>query len=134
MAVDRLFDLPRIDFEPRDIDQVLDAIDHEDEAVLVEISDIARAQEPVDESRFGVFRAVPISLHHLRTLDADLARLAERHLAVGIIETANRNDGARQWLTDRAVLLGAAERVQGDDRRCLGKAISLHQTASRKML
>ena len=59
MAVDRLLDLPRIDLEARDIDQVLDAIDDEDEPVRVDVSDIARAQKAVDESRFGLFRAVP---------------------------------------------------------------------------
>ena len=60
MLVDRLLDAARIDVVARADDQVLDAVDDEDEAVLVHDADVAGAQVVADElrspSRSGLFQ------------------------------------------------------------------------------
>ena len=103
VLVDRILDPPRIDFEARGVDHVLDAIDDEDEAVGVHVTDVAGAEEAPDEAPFRLLRLLPIAGHHLRPGDADLAGLAARHLDIGIIERADGDLGGGQREADRAL-------------------------------
>ena len=116
MLVDRLLDPARIDVVARADDQVLDAVDDEDEALLVHDADVAGAQVVADELVGGLLGLLPVALHHLRALDADLALLAQRHLLGGVGQVAQRDDRAGQRLADGALLDRAFERIAGDAR------------------
>ena len=54
VLVDRLLDAARIDIVARADDEVLDAVDDEDEAFLVHERDVARAQELADHLLGGI--------------------------------------------------------------------------------
>ena len=63
MRGDDFLDFVRIDVEAGDQDHVLLAVDQEDEALLVDIADVAGAQEAVGmEDRGGFFRPLPVAL------------------------------------------------------------------------
>src|SRR5579871_6558630 len=66
-----VFDLVGVDVEPGDIDHVLLAVDHEHIAALVDLRDVARAQETVGVHHVGgLIGHVPVAGHDLRAFDA----------------------------------------------------------------
>ncbi len=66
MLVQRLLDHARIDIVAAAQDHVLDPVDDEQIAVLVQIADIAGAQRAVDEDLLALARLVPVTGHDLR--------------------------------------------------------------------
>src|SRR5688572_27104177 len=86
MHRDDLLDLVRIHVEARHEDHVLLAVHDADESLLVHDADVAGMEEPVLTDHLGgLVGPLPVAGHHLRPADADLARLAERHVAVVVI-------------------------------------------------
>src|SRR5882757_8096798 len=80
MARDHFLDLVRIDVEARDQDHVLLAVHDLGVTLRVHHADVAGAEIAVRGHHLcGLVRPVPVTRHHLRTLGADFAGLAERH-------------------------------------------------------
>src|SRR5262245_6545505 len=77
MLIDRLFDPARIDIVARANNQVLDAVDDEDEPFPIHDADIARAQEIAEELIGGFLWLLPEASHDLWALDANLALFAD---------------------------------------------------------
>src|SRR5437016_482242 len=76
-----LLNLSRIDVVAGTQDQVLLAVYDGEISVLVHLRDVAGQEPSVLQDRRRLLRLVPISLHHLRTPDRELADLARRDLA-----------------------------------------------------
>src|SRR5687767_3455588 len=128
-----LLDLVRVHVEARHQDHVLLAVDDAHEALLVHDADVAGVQEAVAaEDLGGLVGALPVALHHLRPLDADLARLAERHVLVVVV--AQHDLGRRHWQADRAVVGLEVERIHRRARAGLGQAVALEQRAAGDLL
>src|ERR1700738_1664266 len=79
MGINRAFNVGGIDIVAAGDDHVLEAIDDEQIAVLVEIADIAGPKEPIDHRTLGLVLAVPVALRDLRTGNDDLAALTAGH-------------------------------------------------------
>src|SRR5579859_4142243 len=103
MLVEGFLDHAGIDIVAAGDDQILDAVDQEDIAVLIDIADIAGPERSVDEDIGGLVGTAPIALHHLRPAHADLALLAPGQDLGGIFRIADFDDGAGQRHTDRAI-------------------------------
>src|SRR5262245_16062264 len=127
MRVQHLLDLARIDVEASADDQVLLALDDEEEAVLVEAPHVAGV-EPLRAYRpRGLVRVAIVPGHHVGTLHADLADLARRQRAVGVVLDRDRDSGNRR--PHRADLADAREAVGGNHRRGLGQPIAFEDLA-----
>src|SRR5215467_7868133 len=75
------FDLVRKDVEAGNDDHVLLAIDDSEKSLAVEHADVAGAEVAVGGEGVGIgLRLLPVPLHDLRALGANLARLADRRL------------------------------------------------------
>ena len=74
---------------------VLDAVDDENEALLVHVAHVPGAEEAPDEAGVRLLLLVPIARHHLRPGDAELADLSSRHLGLGVFQRADAEFGAR---------------------------------------
>src|ERR1700722_15275720 len=124
-------DVAWIDVEPAAQEHVLGPVDDENEAVLVHIADVAGAKETVRRHCVrGLFRLFPVSLHDVRTLDADFAPLAELNLAVrvGDVDKLHLRAGIR-----KAAGAGPScplARVESSSRRSLRHAPTLVQLAA----
>src|SRR5437016_11380830 len=76
-----LLNLPRIHVVAGTQDQVLLAVHDGEISVLVHLRYVTGQQPSVPQYRRGLLRMVPISLHHLRTPDRELADLARKDLS-----------------------------------------------------
>ena len=77
-----VLDLVRIDVEAGDENHVLLPVDDEEIAALVDPGDVAGLQVAVRGHHMGrLVRLHPVAGHHLRSLDAKLARLSHRRVA-----------------------------------------------------
>src|SRR5262244_954428 len=93
--VQDLFNLARIDVEPRDQDHVLLPLDDVEVPILVHPRDVARVKPgpapvmvlPERPRRF--LRLLPVTAHYLGTSDDQLARLADRHVALAGFQIHN---------------------------------------------
>ena len=112
MAGDHFLDLVGIDVETGDQDHVLLAVDQEDKALVVHITEVAGAQKTVGvEDARCLVRPLPVTLGNLRTADTDFTDLGAGYFLAGII--AYRNFCRRDRQADRAVESGQVERVDG---------------------
>src|ERR1700678_4094557 len=131
VLIDGLLDVARIDVEAAAEQHVLGSVDDENEAVLVHVADVAGAEESVRRHRLrGLLRLFPVSLHHVRALDADFAAFAELDFAlrVGDVDELHVRAGIR-----KAAGAGPSSplaRVEGSSRRSLRHAPSLVQLAA----
>ena len=128
--VERFLEDPRIDVVAAAEDDVLDAVDQEQVAVLVQVADVPGAQGAVAEDGLGVGRAAPIAGHHLGAADADLAALALPQQPVRVGRVADVDDGAGHRDADGAALDHAVGRVAGDDGGGFGEAVAFNQFAA----
>src|SRR5207247_1545367 len=99
---------------------LLDAARDVEEAVVVEVAEVAGAEAAVvGEDRFVLFVAVVIADHHVRTVDDDLAvlRIAGRLLVDHDLHAGDR-------LADRSDAMPAGA-VRGRDRARLREAVAL---------
>ena len=129
MAVDRLLHHARIDVVAGADDEVLDAVDEEQEAVFVEIADVAGVDPTALEGLGRRLGAIPVARHGLRSGDADLARFADGKHLLAFLQRANFDPRAGQRQADRPVLADAdpggilpscaLQRVAGHHRRRL---------------
>jgi hypothetical protein len=74
-----VLDVAREDVEAAPDDEVLQPVHDVQEAVLVQVPDVAGVQPAVPHRPRGQLRVVPVAEHHPRPVDADLAVLAGRH-------------------------------------------------------
>ena len=123
MTHDDVLDLIGIHVEPGDDDHVLLAIDDAHIAIVLEDRDITGAQEAIgSEAVFRRLLTLPIPLHHLRPLHAQLARLPHRDQRAFIVIQTHLGGGHRP--TDGAEL-NSIQRIERHDRRGLGHAVAL---------
>jgi len=78
-----------VDIEPAADDEVLNAVDDKDESVFVHIADVTGAQASAVQHGAGLFRALPITGHDLRSGDTDFSTLAKGD---GLARIVERND------------------------------------------
>ena len=78
MGQQHVLDVARIDVEAAANDEVLDAVNDVEVAVVIEVADVAGVQPAVTHRRRGRLRTVPVAGHEHRSADADLAVLAGR--------------------------------------------------------
>src|SRR5262245_21679876 len=111
---DRL-DLVRKNIEARDDDHVLLAVDDLEETLGVEHADVAGAEIAVVGEGFGIgLRLLPVALHDLRALGADLAWLADRcFLVVGVKQL---DVGRGEWEAHGRGEVRHRGRIEGEDR------------------
>ena len=131
VLVKHLFQHARVHLEPAHHDHVLHAVDDEGVAVLVDVGDVARAQEAVDEHVAVV--APPVALHHLRPPEGQLARLAHRHHFRGVVLVHDHDVRARQRQADGARFVHAVKRVHRHHARAFRQAIALHQNGGGRL-
>ncbi|MCY1300583.1 hypothetical protein D9M70_501550 [compost metagenome] len=125
----RVLDLVGIDVEARDQDHVFLAVDQEHVAVLVDIADVARAQETVRvQDQRGFVGALPVALRDLRAAHADLAGFSNAQFPAVVV--ADRNVGGRHGQADRPGEDLHVQRVDRDRGRGLGKPVGLRQRAA----
>src|SRR5262249_23703775 len=124
-AIDRLLDAARIDVVSGADDEVLDPVHDEDEPVLIHDADVAGSQVLAGELIRRLLRSLPIPLHHLRALDADLPLLTERDFPRWLRKVAQRHDRSRERLPDRAFLDRSLERVARDAWARFGEPVAL---------
>src|SRR5262245_10821505 len=102
MTIEHFLDLAREDVLTADDQHFLDTAGDVEEAVAIEAAHITGTKETlIIEHRRGFVGKVAIALHHVRTLDADLAVLVRRQDA-----TIRRNDplfDSRKRLAHRAL-------------------------------
>ncbi len=86
MGGDHLFHLGRVDVEAGDDDEILDPIDEEEEAVVVDHRDVARAEPAVlGEGPLAGLGIVPVAAEDVRPSHPDLAGVPDqRVLTVGV--------------------------------------------------
>ncbi len=114
---DHIFDSVRVHVEVRHENRVLLAIDDLHIAARIEHADIARTEKTVRRHDLsGFVGAVPVTHHHLRPANADLAGLAERDFVVVVIADGDFGRGQRQ--ADRAGVLGRGHRIARHAGRC----------------
>ena len=105
-------DLGRVDVVAAGQDHVLLAVDDEDAAVFVHRAEVARVQPAVGLKRFaGFFFVAVISDHHDRSPHHWLVDLAARHGLGGVLGVGDAQFAVGQRTADRAVHVGAVERV-----------------------
>ena len=73
MGVEHLLDLARIDVVAAADDEILLAVDDEQEAVLVDVAEVAGAHPAAGEGRLGGLGIVVVALHHVDAADHHLA-------------------------------------------------------------
>ena len=100
MEIDRLFDIARIDIVAIDQNHVLQPVNDEGIALLIGIADIGRVQPPVLQGIGGGIIAPPITLHDLRTTDADLTHLTQRQDGFPILKRDDLDGCARYRQAD----------------------------------
>ncbi|CAM2152554.1 hypothetical protein PT2222_280121 [Paraburkholderia tropica] len=130
---DHVLDFVRINVEARHQNHVLLAVDELDIATRIHHADVARLEVAVgghDLRRF--FRTLPVTRHHLRSANADLARFADRQFVAVVV--ANRDFRGRQRQPDRARVLGGRGRVAGHARRCFGQPITFDNRRLRALV
>ena len=76
MLVQRLLDFARIDVVPAANDQVLLAVDDEVVTVPVDDGDVTGGEPSPTQGFCSGFGLIPLPLHHIRTIDLNLTRLA----------------------------------------------------------
>src|ERR1035437_5734072 len=123
MHVDDLLDLARVDVEAAADDQLLLAIDDEEEAFVVDVADVTAVEPAVLDRLGGGLRLVPVAVHDVVALDHDLAALALRDLLVVLVEDLDVDSPDR--LADGADLLAGLQLVEGGGGAGLGEAVAL---------
>ncbi|MNS13323.1 hypothetical protein D3C72_449160 [compost metagenome] len=123
-----IFQLVGVHVEARDQDHVLLAVDDAHVAVRLNHGDVTGLQPAiaVEDLGSGLF-ALPVALHHLRALDAQLAHLAKRQLVAVVVDDLAQ--GGRHRNTDGADLVGL-RRVHRSHRAGLGHAIAFADGAA----
>ncbi|MNN03383.1 hypothetical protein D3C81_1160710 [compost metagenome] len=133
MSHHHVFDLVRVHVETRDDDHVFLAIDDAHKTVRIDHRDIAGLEPALGIQHFvGRLGFLPVALHDLRALDAQLSPLAQRLLDAVIIDHFQR--GARHRQTDRADARLVAVRVGAGHRRGFGQAIAFGDAATGQLL
>src|SRR5205823_17145 len=79
MAEQDLFDFARVHLKTTGDDHILDALNHIEVPVLIHLPQVACTQPPVTERGTRFLIAVPISLHHVRSLHHNLTYLTRRN-------------------------------------------------------
>ena len=126
MHDDDRFDLVRIHVETGDENHVFLAIDDAHETAVVHHADVAGGQPAICiEHLRRLVGSLPVTRHHLRPLDADLARLPQRHVVTRVVTQYEIGRWDRE--PDRAVVLLKIERIYRRRRRCLGQAVRFDQ-------
>ena len=114
------------------LDQLLDPVDDEDVAVVVDVADVAGVQPAVRRRSSPRWpRAVQVAAHHLRAADPQLAwlRRAERPR-----RSPGRRSGTRCWAAAGPTEPGRGPVAVGDawrHRAGLGQAVPLDDRGSR---
>src|SRR5690606_11775484 len=115
-----VFQFIRIDVEAGHQNHVLLAVDDTQVTVFLNKTDVTGLQPAFSiEDFIGGFLALPVALHHLRALDAQLTDLTDRQLLAVITDDLGLGRGQRN--ADGAELDGA-ERVDRGHRAGLGHA------------
>ena len=118
--VDDALDLARGDVLAARDDHVLLAVGDEQEAVLVEIADVAGAEPVAEEALLGLLRIVPIAARDLRSAQADFAFGPGRQYVAVVVADLDLDMGERT--PRRAELVDLHARLhQGVARACLGE-------------
>src|SRR5579884_1682961 len=102
MGVEDLLDLTGIDVVATPDDQVLLAVDNEEEPVLIDRRYIAGVKPASAHHRLGRVLAVPVTAHDERPPHDDLAGLSSRDLLVLVIDHLHLHPSDRH--ADRARL------------------------------
>ena len=134
MPVEHLLDLGGEDLEPGDVDHVLLAVTDEEVPLLVHRRDVARQEEApairrLPEGGAGLVGPVPVSRHHLRARDGQLAFLAGRQRPRPIVGVDDAGVGVGQGNPDRPRLAPTGERVRMGHGRGLRHAVAFDQPA-----
>ncbi|MCY1413979.1 hypothetical protein D9M71_294170 [compost metagenome] len=132
MRHDHVLDLVRVDVEAGHDDQVLLAVDDAYIAIRVDHRDIAGLQPALGIQHLGRgIGALPVALHHLRALDAQLAGLAEAQIVAGLVDHLAQGRGHRNPDGPRLVVLA---RIDRHHRTGFGKAVPLADGAAGDLL
>ena len=111
MGADDLLHLARPDLHPAGFDEFLLAVHDIEIAICIHAGDVAGVEPAVAQGN-GRFRGhVVIALHHLRTLDDQLAGLADRHFGVAILQADDPGIHIRERQADRAEAVFALQRI-----------------------
>src|SRR4029077_11984989 len=89
VVVQRLLDLPRVDVVAAADDQVLLPVHDVEVAVLVHPGQVTGVEPAVADRLGGRLGAMPVTLHHVRPADDDLAHLTQRDLVVVVVHDAH---------------------------------------------
>ena len=127
MVVKRAFHFGRIDVFAAGNNHVFQAVADEQKPVFIEISNIAAVKPPQFVNGLGRrFGPVPISLHDIRPLNANLAAFSGGHGLIVLVHNANRGKG--EVLPRRASSFQSMFACQHTDvRRRFGQPIALLQ-------
>ncbi|MNH24475.1 hypothetical protein D3C79_844070 [compost metagenome] len=129
MTHDHFFDLVRVHVEARDNDHVFLAIDDPGKAIRVDHGDVTGLEPTLAIERLGSrLRMLPVALHHLRALDAQLATFAHRQFMAFIVDDLEPRTRYRDTHCPQARQL--AVRVGAGYRRGFGQAIAFHNAAA----
>ena len=125
-AVDRLLDLAAGDVLASCLDHVLFAVDDSDVAVRVHGGQVAGMEPAALEGGPRALVVVEIAQHQVRRAVNDLAHLARRHVAHGIVDDPRLDveHGAPAGARPSQLLLGTQH---GRERRDLGLAVEVPQ-------
>src|SRR5690606_4111993 len=129
MRHDDILDLVGVDVEAGDDDEILLAVDNTHEAILVDYRDIPGLQPAFAIENFcSGFRALPVALHDLGPLDAELAPGAKGQLLAIVIDHLEQRTRYRQ--TDSPEARRAAMGVGTGHGRGFGQTIALEHLTS----
>src|SRR5262245_20523204 len=127
VVVERALDLDAVHVLAAADHHVLGAVHDVDEALVVEAAEVAGAQPARDEGLGGRLGLAPVALHHVRSLDPDLADLAGRKRPAARVVRSHHLHLAHRHRSTHAVglalVVGGA--VEGGDRRGLGEAVAV---------
>ena len=130
VGADDLLNLRRVDVEPAGDDELLDAGDELDKAVLLHHTHVAGAEPTVVEDLLGGLGVVEVAGEHLWALGKNLAGLAVGHVLVRVVRVHDADLGVREGDTDVAGATVRGLRVAHDDRRRLGQAVAFDQATA----
>jgi len=132
MREEHFLDIARQDFVSRRDHHILLAIHNIEVPFLIDLADIAGAQPAIRRKRgFRFFRAIPVPLHHHRTLNDQFALFvgSERNILT-CFQIDDLGINIRQRDADRPLLALAEHRVAVRNRRQFGHTEALHQASA----
>src|SRR5277367_4747660 len=132
MLVQRLLHLSRVYVVSPANDEIFLAVDDVVEAILVDATDVTRAEPAILDGRLGRIGQVPVALHHIVPADLNLAGGCDRHVVAVVIDDPHLD--AIDGRADGSDLANPVGTVEAHRRRRFRQAVTFQHRAAETVL